>query len=327
VFWQQPKAFRIRHCFGLLVLRCVACLLACVWALVDSPTAKAQELEPRGYSPSPTGANFLVLAFGRISGSVEFDPTLPITGVHGTLYSPVVGLGRTFGLFGRQALVTTALPYAWGNIQGAIYEQQRSAYRSGLADSRFKFSLNLRGSPALSPQAFAASAKSRRRRLIVGTSLAVVAPTGQYDKTKLINLGAGRWAFKPELGTSYQLKNWDFDFYTGVWLFSENRAFFPGNVTRRQNPLPALQAHVSYSLRQHMWAAFDSTWYGGGASSLNNGPPTSRLNNSRVGTTLSIPLGTRQSLKISYSRGATARTGANFSALGVAWQFLWFDRR
>ena len=35
------------------------------------------------------------------------------------------------------------------------------------------------------------------------TSLTVNAPTGQYDGTKLINVGTNRWAFKPEVGLSH----------------------------------------------------------------------------------------------------------------------------
>jgi hypothetical protein len=154
-----------------------------------------------------------------------------------------------------------------------------------------------------------------------------MAPTGQYDKTRLISIGTDRWAVKPELGISYLRKKWNFDFYSGVWLFTENKAFFPGSSTRRQDPLPTLQGHISYTFRQRMWVAFNSTWYEGGASHVNDGPATGRLNNSRIGATLSIPIGKKQSLKIAYSRGATARSGTNFSALGVAWQFLWFDRR
>ncbi|HXJ91763.1 MAG TPA: transporter [Terriglobia bacterium] len=299
-------------------------LLACLATLALSRAASAQDLEPRAYSQSPTGANFLVMGFGEIDGSVLFDPSLPITGVHAQLYSSVAGLGHTFGLFGRQALVTAALPYVWGNMTGQVFEQQHNITRSGLADTRFKFSLNLHGSPALSPQEFV---KSRRRSLIVGASLSVTAPSGQYDPTKLVNLGTNRWGFKPELGVSYPRKRWYFDLYSGVWFFTENSSFYPGQSTRRQAPLPSLQAHVSYTVRPRLWAAFDSTWYAGGASRVDNGPPTGRLNNSRVGATLSIPIGKSQSLKIAYSAGATARSGANFSSIGVAWQFLWFDRR
>ena len=311
------------ECAGLKVVRCVVWLVAHLWVLVLSPAATAQELEPRAYSPSPTGANFFVLGFQGIGGGVLFDPTLPITNVHANLYSPVVGLGRTFGILGRQALVTAGMPYVWGTVEGQVFEEQKSVYRSGLADLRLKLAFNLHGSPALTPQEFA---KRRRRGLIVGASLSVTAPASQYDKTKLVNLGTNRWAFKPELGISYPRKKWYFDFYGGVWFFTENSSFFPGQSMRRQDPLSSFQAHVSYNVRPRLWLALDGTWYGGGATEVNGGPPSGRQSNSRAGVTLSLPIRKSQSLKINFSRGATVRAGSNFTSLGVAWQFLWFDR-
>ncbi len=319
----QTTIVRNGGCAGLKVVRCAVWLFAHLWVLALSTAATAQELEPRAYSPSPTGANFVALVFQQVSGSVLFDPSLPLTDVHTDLHGPGIGLGRTFGILGRQALVTAALPYAWGTVEGQVFEETRSVTRSGLADLRLKFAFNLHGSPALTPQEFA---KRRTRGLIVGTSLAVVAPTGQYDKTKLVNLGTNRWAFKPELGISYPWKKWYFDVYTGVWLFTENNSFFPGDTRRRQDPLPTIQAHASYTIRPRLWLAADATWYGGGATHVNDGPPTGRLSNTRLGVTLSLPIGKSQSLKIGYSKGAAVRSGQDFSALGVAWQFLWFDR-
>ena len=39
-------------------------------------------------------------------------------------------------------------------------------------------------------------------RTIVGVSLLVQAPTGQYDPDRLINIGTNRWTFRPEVGVS-----------------------------------------------------------------------------------------------------------------------------
>jgi hypothetical protein len=127
--------------------------------------------------------NFVVLGFGYSTGSVLFDPTLPISNVKANLNIPTAGYGRTFGLFGRQGLLTVGLPYAWGDISGAVSQQSQSIRRSGLADTRVKFSLNLRGNPARSPAAFA---QLRKRSFIVGTSVTVSAPSGQCDPSKLI---------------------------------------------------------------------------------------------------------------------------------------------
>jgi Putative MetA-pathway of phenol degradation len=282
--------------------------------------AKAQELEARAYSASPVGLNFLVLGFNRSTGSVTFDPTVPITDVHAHLNGPVIGVGHTFGIWGRQSLVTAGLPYVWGDVQGKVAEQQQRITRSGLADLRLKFSVNLHGNPAVTPQEFAKA----RRGLLLGTSLTVQAPSGQYDPTKLINLGTNRWALKPEVGLSYPWKKLDLDIYTGAWFFTGNSRFYPGESLRKQDPITTFQAHVSYTIRPHMWFAIDGTWYQGGAGYVNGGPPSVTQNNTRLGATLSLPLSKRHSLKIAYGAGATARTGSNFDTISVAWQFRWF---
>lgn len=284
----------------------------------------AQDLEPRAYSASPTGANFAVFGFARSAGGVVFDPSVPVTDAHADIYSPFFGLGRTFGLFGRQALVTAALPYAFGSAEGKVGPQlqQASITRSGLADLRMKFSLNLRGSPALPPREFA---KVDHHKILVGASFTVQTPTGQYGSTKLINLGTNRWAFKPEVGVSCPWKKFYFDLYAGSWFFTDNHSFFPGGSVRHQDPLPSLQAHISYTVRPKLWLAFDGTWFTGGATTVDNNPPSGRQNNSRLGATLSLPVTKHQSLKIAYSDGVTARFGTNFNTISVTWQFLWFD--
>jgi hypothetical protein len=284
--------------------------------------AFAQEMEPRAYSPSPVGLTFILLGFGRSAGDVVFDPNIPITNVTAHLNAPLFALGHTFGLFGRQALVTAALPYVWGDAEGNVKETRTRITRSGLADLKAKLSINLHGSPARTPREFAAD---YRRTFIVAASLAVSAPTGQYDPAKLINLGTNRWGFKPEIGFSCPVKKFDLDLYLAARFFTRNSEFFPGNAIRTQDPIPSMQAHVSYTLRPRMWLAADGTWYGGGAArvvgSLSSSSSSSK-NSSRAGLTLALPLTARQSLKLEYSRNTFGQTGTRFNTLGVGWQFV-----
>jgi hypothetical protein len=289
-------------------------------ALASASLTGAQELEPRAYSASPVGVNFLVAAFGRSTGDVVTDLTLPISDVSAHINAATVGYARTFGLFGRQATASAALPYAWGDAEGNVFEERRRITRSGLTDLKAKLAVNLYGSPALSPQEFA----TQSRGVIVGASFAISAPTGQYDQTKLINLGTNRWAFKPEVGVSVPWRKFDLDLYAGAVFFTENPNYFPGTATRRQDPIETVQLHVDYNFRPGLWLAIDSTWYGGGAARVNDGPPGTRLSNSRIGGTLSIPVGRHQSVKLNYSTGASVRAGANFDTFAAAWQILWF---
>jgi hypothetical protein len=292
-----------------------------VASVLCSRDSAAQDLEPRAYASSPTGTNFLIIGYGRSTGEVLFDATVPLTDVDAKLNAGTVGLGRTVGIGGRLALLTAALPYSWGTVEGLVAEQARRITRSGLVDARFKLSVNLLGPPAMSPAQFVKAPP----RTVFGASLTAVAPSGQYDPQKLINLGSNRWAFKPEVGVSHPAGRWDLDAYAGVWLFTKNDAFFTGEATRRQDPIVAFQGHASYTIKPRAWAAVDATWYGGGKATVDDGPETSGVKNTRVGATLAWPIGRRQSVKVAYSAGATTRAGTDFRTLAIAWQLLWMD--
>ena len=294
---------------GLVGLMSVTCATA---------PAAAQEMEPKAYSASPVGATFLVGSLSRSTGSVVSDPVLPITDINASINGAVVGVGATFGLFGKLALISAAVPYAWGTVSGRVFEDAREVSRSGLADSRVRLSVNLRGNDAMRLAQFAKTP----RKTIVGTSLTVVAPTGQYDGTKLINLGTHRWAFKPEVGIAVPKGHWDIDAYAGVWLFTDNDDFFTGGRVRDQDPVIAIQGHVSYTFKPRLWLAVDTTWYHGGSVRVDAGEPSAAVNNSRLGATLSIPASRRQSFKIAYSSGLAVRTGSDFRTIAVGWQFL-----
>ncbi len=284
----------------------------------------AQELEPKAYSASPVGLNFLVAGIGRSTGSVVFDPTLPFRDVDARVGALVLGAGRTFDFFGKLALVSAALPVSRAKVTGRVGDDPtiQSVERTGLADARFKVSVNLRGNRAMKPAEFAKTP----RRTIVGASLAVQAPIGEYRGTRLINLGTNRWAFKPEVGVSIPRGRWDFDAYAGVWLFTRNPDFYTSGRLRTQDPLTSLQGHASYTFKPRLWLAANGTWYSGGAARVDDDSPTGSVNNSRLGVTLSLPAGRRQSVKISYSSGVSVRTGTDFDAVGVVWQWVWLAR-
>jgi len=305
-----------------LCARSILTLAVAAFTIAVARPAYPQDLEPKAYSASPVGAAFLVLGLSQSNGSVLTDPTLPLTDIAATLYAVPAAAGYTFGLSGKLALVTVSLPYTWGDITGMVGEEARAVTRSGLADVRAKLSINLAGNPAMRLAEYAKTP----RKTIVGTSLLVMAPTGQYDGSKLINLGTNRWAVKPEVGVAVPKGPWDFDGYLGVWLFTNNGDFFPGGRTRSQDPVVALQGHASYTLRPRLWVAVDATWYAGGGASVDSGEPTGRLNNSRVGATLSFPMGRFQSFKIAYSTGVLVRSGTDFRTLSVGYQFLRFTR-
>jgi hypothetical protein len=250
-----------------------------------------------------------------------FDPSLPFDDVNAHINTGSLLYGRTFGLLGRSASAIVALPYVWGDVDGLVDGEYRGITRSGLADLRGQLTVNLAGGPALTPREFA----THRPDTILGFSLSVAVPSGQYDPAKLINIGSNRWSVKPELGFSKTKGRWYLELYGGVWVFSDNSDFF-GGARREQDPIGTFQAHVSYTFKPRLWLAGDATFYTGGRTTVNGVRKADLQRNSRVGLTLALPVGRRSALKVSWATGFTTRVGADFDSLGIAFQTLWFGR-
>jgi len=222
-----------------------------------------------------------------------------------------------------------SLPYGIGNFRGTVVGAETKAYRSGLLDSAFRFSINLKGGPAMDVQDF----RKWQQKTLIGVSLRVVAPTGQYDPTKLINYGANRWGFKPEIGLSRRWGHWVLDTYGAVWFYTMNNEFFshnqfnPGLTTQSQKPIGAFEGHLSYDVKPRFWASLDGNFWFGGRTSLNGVEnPNTLLRNSRIGGTVSVPISKHQSLKGSYSNGTYIRYGGNFQNVSLGWQYSWLGR-
>jgi hypothetical protein len=292
----------------------------------------AQDLTPRAYVITPLGSNSVTLGYSYNDGEMLFGGAVPITDATGKFSTPSLAYYRSFGLLGRSANVLGALAYGVGTFEGtALGVQQFSIYRSGLTDAVFRVSVNLVGGPAMSLAEM--RQKKWRQKTLLGVSVKVVAPIGQYDPTKLINLGGNRWAFKPELGLSRAWGHWVLDAYAGVWFFTENPEFFshnqyvPGTQVQTQAPIGAAEFHLSYDVRPRFWISADGNFWNGGTTSLNGVEnPKTLQKNSRAGITAAIPLTRHGSLKLSYARGAYIRFGGDYKVFSAAWQYVWIDK-
>ena len=185
--------------------------------------AHAQEIEPRAYSNAPIGVNFLIAGYAYTEGAVPFDASLPVKNANLKTSSAVLAYARVLDLWGKSAKFDAIVPYTWlsGTAEAAGEAVERNV--AGFADPRFRLSVNLYGAPALTLKEF----KDYEQDLIVGASLQVSVPSGQYDESKLVNIGTNRWFFKPEVGVSQALGPWTLEAPgSGTVLYGQRR-FFP----------------------------------------------------------------------------------------------------
>ena len=292
--------------------------LIAVLALTSlSVEAHGQDLEPRAYVNTPVGLNFLIAGYVYSKGSVGFDPSVPLDDGQVKLNTAVVAYVRTFDLWGWPGKSDVIVPYTWASGSAKVFGELRTREISGFNDPRLRFSVLLYGAPALSLDEF----RNYQPDLIVGTSLEVTPPLGQYNPDRLLNNGTNRWSFKPELGISKTVGPLTLELATGIRFYTDNNDFLDGK-TLELSPIYSVQGHLIYSITPGIWLGLDGLYFTGGRSTI-DGSKGQKLENARVGLTLALPIHRYVSVKFYGSTDVYTKTGTTSNIVGMIWQLRW----
>jgi hypothetical protein len=280
--------------------------------------AHAQELEPRAYSNLPMGLNFLAAGYAHSQGGLSTDPSLPLTDAHLKIDTGVVAYVRGIDLWGNSGKFDVIAPYSHLSGTALVAGQPRERVVSGAGDPRFRLSVNFYGAPALTLNEY----RSYRPDLVIGASVQVTPPWGQYDPSRAVNLGTHRWSIKPDIGFSKAFAPFTVDLTAGVTLFSRNDDYFGGQVLD-QAPLYSAQVNLSHDFGRGIWAALGATFYRGGRTTVDDAAKDNALSNSRLGLTVAVPIDRYCAIKFNASSGISTRTGSDFDTIGVVGQYRW----
>jgi len=294
-------------------------LLFCAISILSglSPTY-AQELEPRAYMNVPVGLNFIVAGYSYSVGGVLFDPAIPLDNARIKTHGALFAYARSIKVGGMAGKIDMIVPYAWLSGTADFMGEPASREVSGLADPRVRMSVIFIGGPALPLTGF----KDYKQNFVMGTSLQIYFPVGQYDPEKVVNLGTNRFTFKPELGISKTINRLVLELALAGQFFTINNNYYYGK-TMKQDPIGSIQGHVNYNFRKGIWAALDGTFYWGGKTTIDGMEGDNLQENTRLGFTFALPLNIRHSLKLNLSTGASTRTGSDFDAITLVWQYRW----
>jgi hypothetical protein len=285
---------------------------------VFAPAADAQELEPRAYSNLPMRLNFLATGYAHSQGGLSTDPSLPLTDAHLKVDTALVAYVRGIDFWGNSGKVDVIVPYSHLSGTALVAGLPKERDISGSSDPRFRLSVNFYGAPALTLAEYPAY----KQDLVIGASVQVAPPWGQYDPSKAVNLGTNRWSIKPDIGFLKAFAPFTIDLTAGVTLFSRNDDYF-GGQTLQQAPLYSAQMNLSHDFGRGIWAALGATFYRGGRTTLNDVAKDNALSNSRVGLTIAVPIDRYYAIKFNASSGISTRTGTNFNTAGLVLQYRW----
>jgi hypothetical protein len=282
------------------------------------PRALGQQLEPRAYSNLPVGLNFLVAGYSYFDGAVVSESSVNVDNAHLTAHGTVLAYARALAVGGKSAKFDIILPSASVSGTADVNGVQQQRQIAGLGDPSMRFTYNFYGAPALKPRDFA----RYKQDLILGASLQVTAPFGQYDPSRLVNIGANRWAIKPEIGMSKRSGTYVFEL-TASAAFSTENTHFLGGKTLTRDTVYAFQGNVIDYLPHGQWFALGATHYFGGRTTIDGVPRDDELANWRVGFVVGLPIDRQNSIKLTATSGVAVRTGTDFKTIGIAWQYRW----
>ena len=295
------------------------CAIVAIAIVLWSVAGSAQELTPRAYWPAPKGTRLAVAGYAYIDGNVLFDPSIPLYEVETRANTALAGYLQTFSLFGRSSNVLVKVPYVWGKTEGLVGTDPANRHFSNFADLGVTLAINLVGAPSMTVAEFQAFRAAPRP--ILGMSIELVAPTGNYHGSRLINTGGNRWLIKPEFGFMYPLTSkLLLEIEAGAWFFDDDDKFVVGR--KKQAPIFTSEVHLVRRFSPGFWASLDWTYYRGGRQTIAGDELIDEQSNSRIGGTLVKPLSRRQAIKLGYATALKTRFGTDFDQFLLSYQFL-----
>jgi hypothetical protein len=208
-----------------------------------------------------------------------------------------------------------------GGLNGSISGTSIQGSITGAGDSSYQVGMLLKGGPALRVTQF----ENYKPATIVGASLTITAPTGRYNPIKILNLGSERWFFKPEFALSHPFgpeQKWQFDGYINSYFYTNNTSY-RGTEILKQQPLPGVEGHISYSFNDNIWASLDTRYSFRGNTFVNGLDQDSGQRNFILGTEINVSINNRNSLLFEFADALVHRNGPALVGFSVKYDYTW----
>ncbi|RUT36933.1 transporter [Pseudomonas sp. PAMC 29040] len=274
----------------------------------------------RDWQNLPTDLNMLFGYYSRIDTNTPIDTSLPIDGLSLNADVYIMRYARSFAVDGRNSAIQILQPYA---DTSASFDDARffsgTKHNGGMGDTQVVLVHNIFGGPALSKEEFA---RWKPETFLTG-ALWITTPTGDYDKNKVINIGANRWVFKPEIGFGTPFGPTWLEVNTWVSLYGDNDEY-QGNGKLEQKPLYAVEGHYSYTINPALWASLDATYSAGGETRIDGDWQDNKQANTLVGASMGFMLSPQFGGLLAYTDTVSERTGSpDVATWTVRLQYVW----
>src|SRR5262245_22417634 len=293
------------------------CLVLAILHIPDR--ACGQFNDPRTYENTPVGTNQLELGYTYVHANALLDTSLVVAGAKLNANQGIIDYTRYFGLLHRLSWVEVGVPVA--GLSGSVSGTNIQGSTTGAGDSSYAFAMLLKGGQALTVDQF----ERYEPTTTLGLSLTMTAPTGSYRSNRILNLGSDRWSFKPELAWSHPFgrqQKWELDAYANVSFFTNNSSYH-GREILRQDPLPGIEVHLSYSFTDNIWASVDTRYSFRGTTTVDGVRQDNAQQNLILGTEMNISFNERNTLIFEFAKAFVHNNGPSVVGFSVKYDYTW----
>ncbi len=209
---------------------------------------------------------------------------------------------HTFDVLGNVGAVLIGLPVGNVSLESSLGTIDVD---SGIAQGDLVLggALGLVGAPSLSLMEYVQHKPGFQAMVAAKLFL----PTGDYDPSRMVNLGQNRWTFEASLPISYVLGDtmidpelMTFEIRPVVVIFGDNDDPFGPATVMSQEPIFGVEGHITRNFGNSVWAALDGYYETGGETSFNGVAMGDGLETLALGATLGLVLSPSVAMRLSY---------------------------
>ena len=257
-------------------------------------TLFAQDLEPRRWTPLPSGTTILGVHYGYNSGDVAFDPVMEIKDTKVERDFLIFGFTHFFTFSEKLMRFDVLLPVHKVKWDGLLSGELTSAERTGLGDPHLRLSITL-----FDTDTTVSDDPKETSSTVVGAAIAVGVPLGEYFEDKLLNISANRYTIRPQIGVVHTRGPWSYELTGSIFFFTDNDSFL-SDREHEQKAFYTAQAHIVRIFTPGIWGSLSGGYGQGGASKINGVPKEDQREGFIAALSFGYPLTPDQSLKCSY---------------------------
>ena len=207
-----------------------------------------------------------------------------------------------------------------GVAPGATFSESTS----GFGDPSVQFDVNLFGTPPLKSTV---DLLNYEPRFTIDAALMLAAPIGEYDSSKLVNMGLNRFYGRIALPMKLHLGRFAPGYMTSVevipsvWLFDDNSNFLGQNL--ENDPLWQIEGHVTHDFTRTLSGSLDILYRNGFQSTIDGAQVGNKVEVGDVGVSLTTQITDNVALRGGFSSNLFGDSNIDNSVVRLQFIYGW----